>query len=71
MPKAPRLTARDAEALLSAHGFSLLGTSGSHRICAKAGLRIIVPFHARRTLHPKIMKQALKAIATSTKPTAG
>lgn len=59
MPKLPRQTASDAEAMLSA-GFVWLRSRGSHRIYAKRGRR--VPFHGNATLHPKIVKQVLDAI---------
>ena len=53
MPKAPRLTAADAEAILLRAGFEWLRSKGSHRIYAKSGRRVIVPFHGNATLHPK------------------
>ena len=69
MPKAPRLTAADAEAMLLKAGFVWLRSSGSHRIYAKGGRRVVVPFHSGATLHPKIVKQVLEAIEeTSTGP---
>ena len=62
MPKLPRLTAADAEALLLKAGFVWLRSRGSHRIYAKGGRRVVVPFHSNATLHPKIVKQVLDAI---------
>ena len=62
MPKLPRLTAADAEAVLSKAGFVWLRSKGSHRIYAKGGRRVVVPFHSNATLHPKIVKQVLDAI---------
>jgi predicted RNA binding protein YcfA (HicA-like mRNA interferase family) len=62
MPKLPRLTAADAEAMLLKAGFVWLRSKGSHRIYAKGGRRVVVPFHANATLHPKIVKQVLDAI---------
>jgi predicted RNA binding protein YcfA (HicA-like mRNA interferase family) len=49
MPKAPRLTAAEAEAMLSKAGFVWLRSKGSHRIYGE-------------TLHPKVIKQVLQAI---------
>jgi predicted RNA binding protein YcfA (HicA-like mRNA interferase family) len=61
MPKLPRLTAAEAEALLLRSGFVWLRSKGSHRIYAKDNRRVVVPFHSA-TLHPKIVKQVLQAI---------
>jgi len=65
MSKLPRLTPQEAEVLLLSNGFELLRTKGSHRIYGKGKLRIVVPFHAGKTLHPKIVKQIFKAIEES------
>lgn len=62
MPKLPRLTALDAEALLLKSAFVWLRSNGSHRIYAKGGRRVVVPFHSSATLHPKIVKQVIEAI---------
>ena len=65
MPKLPRLTAADAEAMLLKAGFVWLRSKGSHRIYAKGERRVVVPFHSNATLHPKIVKQVLDAIEES------
>lgn len=62
MPKLPRLTAQDAEKLLFEAGFVFIRSKGSHRIYFKENIRVVVPFHSGRMLHPKIIKQILKAI---------
>jgi predicted RNA binding protein YcfA (HicA-like mRNA interferase family) len=62
MPKAPRLSAADAEAMLLEAGFVWLRSKGSHRIYGKGGRRVVVPFHSSATLHPKIVRQVLEAI---------
>lgn len=62
MPKARRLTAREAESLLLAAGFALLRSKGSHRIYLRGDRRIVVPFHPGKVLHPKVIKQVLAAI---------
>jgi predicted RNA binding protein YcfA (HicA-like mRNA interferase family) len=61
MPKLPRLTAREIIAVLEKAGFSLARQSGSHMIYKNAaGKRVTVPFHAAKTLHPKILKSILR-----------
>jgi predicted RNA binding protein YcfA (HicA-like mRNA interferase family) len=62
LPKLPRLTAVEAEKLLLDSDFTLLRTKGSHKIYKKNERRIVIPFHAGKTLHPKIVKQIYKAI---------
>jgi len=62
LPKLPRLSAAEAENMLLQSGFRLERSKGSHRIYVKAKQRIIVPFHAGKTLHPKIVNRLLKAI---------
>ncbi len=56
MPKLPRLTAADAEAMLLKAGFVWLRSKGSHRIYAKGGRRVVVPFHSNASC-PKEIKQ--------------
>ena len=69
MPKVPRLTAAEAEAILLSAGFVWLRSKGSHRIYAKGLRRVVVPFHGSATLHPKAVKEVLEAIEeTSIKP---
>ena len=69
MPKLPRLTAAEAEAMLFRAGFVWLRSKGSHRIYAKGGRRVVVPFHSSATLHPKAAKEVLEAIEeTSIRP---
>jgi predicted RNA binding protein YcfA (HicA-like mRNA interferase family) len=58
----PRLTASEAEAKLLAAGFVLLRSKGSHRIYFRAGQRIVVPFHAGKMLHPKIVREVIEAV---------
>ncbi len=62
MPRTPRRTANEAEHLLLQHGFLLVRSKGSHRIYQKGMTRVVVPFHAGQTLHPKVMRQIEKAI---------
>lgn len=51
--------------MLLTAGFALARSKGSHRIYIKGSRRVVVPFHAGRTLHPKIVKQVLSAIEHS------
>ena len=62
MPKVPRLIAAEAESILMKAGFTWLRSKGSHRIYAKGGRKVVVPFHGSATLHPKIVRQVLEAI---------
>jgi predicted RNA binding protein YcfA (HicA-like mRNA interferase family) len=61
MPRLPRLTSRQIIVVLERVGFSLARQSGSHMIFKNAGgKRVTVPFHAAKTLHPKILKSILR-----------
>lgn len=62
MPKLPRLTAKEAEKLLLDAGFSQIRSKGSHRIYRKEEIRVVIPFHSGKILHPKIVKQVFDAI---------
>jgi predicted RNA binding protein YcfA (HicA-like mRNA interferase family) len=59
------MTAPELEARLLQAGFTLLRSKGSHRIYQRGADRVVVPFHAGQTLHPKIVKQALRALEIS------
>ena len=65
MPKLPRLTAKEAEKLLLDAGFMQIRSQGSHRIYLKDNIRVVIPFHLGKILHPKIIKQVLNAIENS------
>ena len=60
MPKLPTMTAKEAEKLLFAVGFELIRTKGSHRIYKKENIRIVIPFHGKKSLHPKIVKEVIE-----------
>jgi len=61
MVRLPRVTARQIIAVLEKAGFSLSRQSGSHQIYKNAdGRRVTVPFHATKTLHPKVLKSVLR-----------
>jgi len=55
----------EAEAMLLKAGFEFVRSKGSHKIYIKANKRVVVPFHRRKILHPKIVKQIFKAIESS------
>jgi predicted RNA binding protein YcfA (HicA-like mRNA interferase family) len=63
MPKAPRLTASEAEAMPLHAGFVRLRPKGSHRIDKAGERRVVVPFHAGIILHPKTAREVVDAIA--------
>jgi predicted RNA binding protein YcfA (HicA-like mRNA interferase family) len=65
LPKLPRLNAQDAEKLLFSAGFTMSRSKGSHRIYIKEDIRVVIPFHAGKILHPKIVKQVIEAIEMS------
>ncbi len=62
MPKLPRLTPAEAETMLLKEGFVMDRSKGSHRIYIRNNVRVVVPFHTGKILHPKIVKQILNAI---------
>lgn len=43
-------------------GFELLRSKESHRTYGFGRLRVTVPFHSGKSLHPKIIKQVLETI---------
>ncbi|MEH1841453.1 MAG: type II toxin-antitoxin system HicA family toxin [Nostoc sp.] len=65
MPKLPRLIATEAEKLLLDAGFIQIRSKGSHRIYFREEVRVVIPFHSGKILHPKIVKQVLQAINIS------
>lgn len=59
--KLPRITADEAIRALKRAGFSLARQSGSHKIYKDdEGNRVTVPYHAGKTLHPKLLKSILR-----------
>ncbi|MHB1260245.1 MAG: type II toxin-antitoxin system HicA family toxin [Thermoplasmatota archaeon] len=60
MAKLPRTTAAKVEKALLRVGFTVVRQSGSHRIFRNAeGRRVTVPVHARKGLHPKVLRSIL------------
>ncbi len=61
MPKLPRITAKEIISILESIGFSCVRQSGNHKIYKnKKGNRVTVPFHARKILHPKVLKSIIR-----------
>ena len=59
--KLPRVTAAEVVKALERAGFSLSRQSGSHKIFKnREGKRVTVPYHAKKILHPKILKNILR-----------
>jgi len=59
--KLPRVTAAEAVKVLERAGFLLVRQSGSHKIYKnKEGKRATVPYHAGKTLHPKVLQSILR-----------
>ncbi len=63
MTRRKRFTAKELIALVEAQGFVFSRQSGSHKIFKNANeVRVTIPMHGSRMLHPKIIKQVLKDI---------
>ncbi len=61
MGRLPRVTADEVLKVLERAGFSLARQSGSHKIYKNAkGKRVTVPYHAGKTLHPKVLQSILR-----------
>lgn len=59
--KLPRVTANKVIKVLEIRGFVLVRQSGSHKIFKnKEGIRVTVPYHSGKILHPKLLKSILK-----------
>lgn len=53
----PRITADEAIRIVQQFGFAQVRQSGSHKIFRNAsGVRITIPYHKGRILHPKLVK---------------
>ena len=59
--KLPRITAGEIIKVLERKGFVLVRQSGSHKIYKdKKGLRVTIPYHSRKILHPKVLKSIMR-----------
>lgn len=65
MPKLPKLTSQEAEAMLLEAHFEMIRSKGSHRIYSKGNKKVVIPFHTGKILHPKIVKQVIRATETA------
>jgi predicted RNA binding protein YcfA (HicA-like mRNA interferase family) len=64
--KLPRITAKELMSILTKLGFKLVRSSGSHHILRnKKGIRVTVPVHAGKIIHPKILKRIITDIDIS------
>ena len=64
--KLPRIDARKVISILEKLGFSMVRQSGSHKIYRNdEGIRVTVPFHSGKILHPKVLRSILKDIDLS------
>jgi len=60
-PKSLRFTAHQIRKVIESKGFFLSRQSGSHMIFYnEKGVRITIPNHASKIIHPKILKHILK-----------
>lgn len=61
MAKLPRLTASQLVKILRRLNFGEVRQVGSHKIFKnEMGIRVTVPYHGHRMLHPKIIKTFLR-----------
>lgn len=59
--KLPRIPAYKIITALERKGFTCVRQSGSHKIFRNdAGIRVTVPDHAGKIMHPKIVRQICK-----------
>jgi len=59
--KLPRISASKVIRVLKKKGFKLVRQSGSHLIFRNEnGIRVTVPQHSGKTLHPKILRSIMR-----------
>ena len=64
--KLPRVKASKLIKVLEKLGFNLTRQSGSHKIYKNGeGVRVTVPYHSGKILHPKLLKSILRDIELS------
>ncbi len=64
--KLPRVKSAKVIKVLEHLGFSLVRQSGSHKIYKNnKGVRVTVPYHSGKILHPKLLKSILRDIELS------
>lgn len=65
-PRLPRVTAKELMSVLEKLGFKIVRSSGSHHIWRnEKGVRVTVPVHQGKIIHPKILKRILTDIDIS------
>lgn len=68
-PKQKPLNARELASLAKQAGFALSRQRGSHMIFYHPkGVRLTIPDHGSKALHPKIVKKILKDIDSAITP---
>jgi len=66
--KLPRVSAEKLTKVLLKLGFQCVRQSGSHQIYRNAqGIRVTVPVHSKKILHPKIIRTILHDVGLSIK----
>jgi len=61
--KLPRITAGKVTRVLENMGFVPVRQSGSHKIYKNSeGKRVTVPYHSKKILHPKVLKNILRDV---------
>jgi len=66
MSRSYKFTAKEIIAIIEKAGFVFSRQSGSHKIYKNhKGVRVTVPFHGNKILHPKIIKSILKDSETA------
>jgi len=64
--KLPRVSYEKVIKVVEKLGFSLVRQSGSHKIYKNdEGIRITVPCHSGRTLHPKVLRNIIQDLGIS------
>lgn len=59
--KIPRVSANKVIRVLERTGFTMVRQSGSYKIYKnKEGVRVTIPYHSGKIIHPKIIKNILK-----------
>jgi len=61
--KLPRISPDKIIKALVKLGFSEVRQSGSHKIFKnESGIRITVPYHSGKTIHPKVLREILNSL---------
>lgn len=64
-PRLPVYKSADMVKLIEQAGFVFSRQKGSHMIFYRQGIRIIIPNHGKKNLHPKIVKEILEILSSS------